>query len=111
VGIVNLKVAPRPVSDSTQMRPPWRSTTFLQSANPMPVPGISLPCRRLNMPNTSLASAGSIPMPLSLTENSHPSAVLSAETWTVGAVSPLYLMTVAKPAKLGGMKGSLDELL
>jgi hypothetical protein len=32
VGIVNLKVAPRPASDSTQMRPPWRSTTFLQSA-------------------------------------------------------------------------------
>jgi hypothetical protein len=31
-------------------------------------------------------------MPLSLTANSHPSAVLSAEMWIVGAASPLYLM-------------------
>src|ERR1035441_490038 len=52
-GTVNLKVAPRPASDSTQIRPPLRSTIFLQSARPMPVPGTSLPCRRLNMPNRS----------------------------------------------------------
>ena len=72
-GMVNLNVAPRPASDSTQIRPPWRSTTFLQIARPMPVPGISLPCRRLNMPNTRSASCGSMPIPLSRTANSHPS--------------------------------------
>src|ERR1019366_6126517 len=68
-GIVNLKVAPAPGSDSTQIRPPLRSTIFLQSARPMPVPGISFPCKRLNMPNTRLVSRGSIPIPLSLTAN------------------------------------------
>jgi hypothetical protein len=35
------KVEPFPGSDSTQMRPPWRSTIFLQMARPIPVPGDS----------------------------------------------------------------------
>ena len=38
-GRVNRKVAPVPGCDSTQMRPPWCSTTFLQIARPIPVPG------------------------------------------------------------------------
>ena len=38
-GSVKQNRLPRPGSDSTQMRPPWRSTTFLQIARPMPVPG------------------------------------------------------------------------
>ena len=37
-GIEKKNVAPRPSSDSTQMRPPYRSTNFLQIAKPMPVP-------------------------------------------------------------------------
>jgi hypothetical protein len=36
---VKWKVDPRPGCDSTQMRPPWNSTIFLQMANPMPEPG------------------------------------------------------------------------
>ena len=38
---MNLKTEPEPGVDSTQMRPPWRSTIFLQIARPMPVPGYS----------------------------------------------------------------------
>ena len=34
--------SPCPARDSTQIRPPWRSTIFLQIARPMPVPGYSL---------------------------------------------------------------------
>src|SRR2546422_9974014 len=41
VGRVKKKVAPLPGSDSTQIRPPWRSTIFLQIASPMPVPEYS----------------------------------------------------------------------
>jgi hypothetical protein len=33
---VKKKVAPWRGLDSTQMRPPWRSTIFLQMARPMP---------------------------------------------------------------------------
>jgi hypothetical protein len=47
-GSVKKNVAPWPGSDSTQMRPPWRSTTFLQIANPMPVPGCSRGGRSLS---------------------------------------------------------------
>ena len=44
---VKWKVEPWPGCDSTQMRPPWRSTIFLQVARPMPEPGYSAgPCRR-----------------------------------------------------------------
>ena len=39
---MKLKVAPCPGSDSTQIRPPWRSTILLQIARPMPVPGYCL---------------------------------------------------------------------
>jgi len=38
-GSVKEKVDPFPGVESTQMRPPWRSTMRLQSARPMPVPG------------------------------------------------------------------------
>ena len=38
-GIVKRKVVPCPGVDSTQMRPPCRSTIFLQMESPMPVPG------------------------------------------------------------------------
>jgi hypothetical protein len=36
--MVKEKVAPLPGSEVTQMRPPWRSTIFLQIANPIPLP-------------------------------------------------------------------------
>lgn len=38
-GSAKEKVVPAPGADSTQMRPPWRSTIFLHMASPMPVPG------------------------------------------------------------------------
>ena len=41
---------PVPGSDSTQISPPCHCTMRWQMASPMPVPGISLPCRRLKMP-------------------------------------------------------------
>jgi hypothetical protein len=45
-GIENRNLVPRPGSDSTQIRPPIRSTTFLQIAKPTPAPGCSDPCKR-----------------------------------------------------------------
>ena len=47
-GSVKRKVLPRPSSDSTVRRPPCISTIRLHSARPMPVPGYSRPCSRLN---------------------------------------------------------------
>jgi hypothetical protein len=38
IGNVKKNVDPRPGSDSTQMRPPWRSMIRLQIASPIPVP-------------------------------------------------------------------------
>ncbi len=35
---MNLNVLPPPGVSSTQIRPPWRSTTFLQIERPIPVP-------------------------------------------------------------------------
>src|SRR5215813_1603544 len=70
--IVNKNVAPWPHCDSTQIRPPWRSTIFLQIANPMPVPGYSLrECNRWKIWKIRSACCGSRPMPLSSTENTH----------------------------------------
>ena len=37
-------------ADTTPIRPPCDSMIFLQMARPIPVPGISRPCRRLNRP-------------------------------------------------------------
>ena len=46
-GRVKRKVLPWPGRDSTQIRPPCRSTTLLQIASPIPVPGyLSRPCSR-----------------------------------------------------------------
>src|SRR5207245_4408010 len=39
LGMLKEKVAPFPGSDSTQIRPPCRSTMRLHTARPMPVPG------------------------------------------------------------------------
>jgi len=38
MGNVTKKVLLSPTTDSIQIFPPWRSTIFLQMANPMPVP-------------------------------------------------------------------------
>ena len=48
---VKWKVAPQPISDSTQILPPYLSTTRWQIARPMPVPGIVLPCSLLKATN------------------------------------------------------------
>ena len=45
-------VDPAPASDSTQIVPPSPSTMLLQTAKPMPVPGISSVCRRVKRLNT-----------------------------------------------------------
>jgi hypothetical protein len=89
---VNLRVAPCVASDSTQMRPALAFNYLPTLCQPNACTGNFLSVQTLEHPNTSLASAGSIPMPLSLTANSHPSAVLSAETSIMGAALPLYLM-------------------
>jgi hypothetical protein len=47
-GSVKRKVAPLPSSDSTQIFPPSRSINFRQNAKPIPLPGRSAPCKRLN---------------------------------------------------------------
>ena len=71
-GMVKEKVEPLPGSDSTQMRPPWRSTIFLQMARPMPVPGYSFRvCSRWKMTKMRSKYSGSMPMPLSCTEKTH----------------------------------------
>ena len=50
VGSVKQNVAPCPGSDSIQIRPPWRSTIFLQIAKPMPVPAYCFwVCSRRNI--------------------------------------------------------------
>ena len=52
---VNRNTAPDSLG-ATQMRPPWRSTIFLQIVRPMPLPGyLSRPCRRWNSTNTCWA--------------------------------------------------------
>ena len=45
-GIVNENSAPSPGRPSAQMRPPNRWTMRLQMVSPMPVPSISVPCKR-----------------------------------------------------------------
>ena len=51
------------------MRPPWRSTILRQIASPMPVPGYaSLAWRRWKITKTRSAYSGSMPMPLSATD-------------------------------------------
>jgi len=47
-GSVKRKVAPLPSSDSTQIFPPSRSINFRQNAKPIPLPGRSAQCKRLN---------------------------------------------------------------
>src|SRR5262249_24125205 len=61
-GSVHRIVVPDPesaagsASVSTQIRPPWKSTIFLHSASPIPVPEYaSLGCRRWKITNTRSA--------------------------------------------------------
>src|SRR5665213_1099213 len=84
-GRVKRKVLPWPSADSTQMRPPWRSTIFLHTARPMPVPGYSSRlCSRLKIWNRFLMYCGSMPMPLSRTPKRHSRPSRAAETFTAG---------------------------
>ena len=91
------KVEPCPGCDSTEMLPPCRSTIFLQMANPMPVPANSSRlCSRWNMPKILSKYCGSIPSPLSCTENIHCfPPFLAAEMWTFGHSGVLILDGVA----------------
>ena len=80
-GTVKKNVDPLPGSDSTQMRPPWRSTIFLHTARPMPVPSYSSRlCRRLKIIKMRSKCSGAMPMPLSRTKNVHSPPLCSALT-------------------------------
>src|SRR5258706_555245 len=83
---------PSPSVELTQMRPPWRSTTFLQMARPMPVPGYSpIVCRRWNSMKMRSKYCGSMPMPLSAMVRCHSPSCSSAETWMRGTPWPRNL--------------------
>src|SRR5665647_224939 len=69
-----------PSSDSTHICPPCLSTIFLQIASPMPVPGYSsFLCSLLKTSKIFPEYCGSIPIPLSCTENNHSLSFFSAE--------------------------------
>src|ERR1043166_4234879 len=71
-GTVKKNVEPSPGCDSTQIRPPRRSTILLQMASPIPVPGYSVPvCSRWKIAKIRSRCSGVIPIPLSRTEKSH----------------------------------------
>ena len=53
LGRVKRKALPPPSAASTQMRPPWASTTRRHTARPIPVPSVS-PLMRANMPKIRL---------------------------------------------------------
>ena len=84
-------------ADSTEMLPPCRSTIFLQMAKPMPVPANSSRLwSRWNMPKILSKYCGSIPSPLSFTENIHfLPPFLAAEMWILGDSGLLVLDGVA----------------
>src|SRR5205085_5703245 len=92
LGSVMWNWLPSPSVEVTQMRPPWRSTTFLQMARPMPVPGYSpIVCNRWNSMKMRSKYCGSMPMPLSAIVRCHSPALSSAETWMRGTPWPLNL--------------------
>ena len=70
-----------PSSDSTQILPPYRSNDSVTDRQPDAGAGILCPCRRLKMPKICFAYCGSIPIPLSRTENSH--------SWPLGSAQIL----------------------
>src|SRR5712672_1651289 len=85
-GSVKWNVLPSPYADSTQIRPRWRSTTFLHIARPIPVPGYSsCVCKRWNTRKMRSKYCGSIPMPLSATKNRHSSPASFTPMWMRGA--------------------------
>ena len=72
-GSVNAIRVPPSGRGSAQIRPPWRSTTLLAIASPMPVPGYRRACAGAGTCRRSARrAAASIPMPLSSTVNRHP---------------------------------------
>src|ERR1051325_1709818 len=89
-GSVKWTVLRAPGVEVPQMRPPWRSATFLQMARPMPVPGYSpMACSRWNSMKMRSKYCGSMPMPLSATLMCHSPASSCAPTWMWGARSLL----------------------
>ena len=54
VGSVNTNVLPSPILLSTQIRPPWSSTSRLESASPSPVPS------RCSMPASACRNSSKI---------------------------------------------------
>ena len=57
IGEIGIVGAPPPSAGSTQMRPPWASTTRRQTARPMPVPSVSARARA-NIPKIRPACSG-----------------------------------------------------
>ena len=66
-GKLRTNVAPLPVGGSHQIRPPCMSISFLQMANPMPIPWVSDREKRENGLNNFTNSSSPMPGPLSLT--------------------------------------------
>src|SRR5580693_436455 len=89
-------VEPCPGCDSTEMLLLCRSTIFLQMANPMPVPANSSRLwSRWNIPKIFSKYCGSIPRPLSFTENVHLLPPFrAAEMCTLGIPGLWYLMAL-----------------
>src|SRR3954462_6529494 len=86
-GRVKRNALPPPSAGSTQMRPPWASTTRRQTARPIPTPSVSLSARE-NMPKIRPAWSCSTPGPLSRTVTTHSRLSRSADTSTRGGASP-----------------------
>ena len=89
-GRVKEKVEPSPGVDSTHTFPPCRSTIFLTTASPIPVPSYSSwVWRRWNISKIRSKYPGSIPIPLScdreLHHRAHPPAVTGSRAGSPGA--------------------------
>ena len=89
-GTVKQNLAPSVTLVSSQMRPPKYSMIFRHMARPIPVPGyVALSCRRWKIRKTRSAYCGSIPIPLSVTENTQNAPSRLAVMAMRGGCSPL----------------------
>ncbi len=96
-GTVKQNLVPSVTPVSSQIRPPKYSMIFRHIARPMPVPGYAArSCRRWKIRKTRSAYCGSIPIPLSVTENDQNAPSRSAVTTMRGGCSPRELQRVAE---------------
>ncbi len=87
-GRLKKNIEPTPGVDSTQMRPPWRSTIFWHVARPIPDPGYrSWPWMRWKIWKILACSSWLMPMPLSLMAKTTSCGSTRAVTRIAGARS------------------------